>query len=302
MSGNAEEETHVGVLVDPEYAHKIEDASWRAEDAVVEIADEVGSGLAALLAHDPEVVLVAGNDAFVGRLLAEYEFGRDLKKHALRLHPTDVGGAATLAGELGASEFSPKLVRRFVKASRSGRLQRRRVSTLKVVVSSEASARIGFSFGAGLFYRLFEAFKRARTETSARVTGTLLGLARDTLLEGGRNLEPIKAKIACDGEPLAEEVGYLVCSSLSKTWLGLSMNRDAQGAAYRLGDRGRQLIKKVASSRALPSFVRSDEAVGFERMDIDWSSGFVLDGELIEPRGAHALRVQPGPTVECVEL
>ena len=302
MSGNADEKTRVGVLVDPDHAPKIEDASWRAEDAVVEVTDDVGKGLSTLLAREPEVLVVGGNDAFVGRLLATYEFGRDLKRHALRLHPADVGGAATLARELGAAELSPKLVRRFVKATRSGRLQRRCVSTLKAVVSSEASARLGFSFGAGLFYRLFEAFKRARTETSARVTGTLLGLAKDTLLEGGRNLEPVKAKISCDGEPLAEEVGYLVCSSLSKTWLGLSMNTGEQGAAYRIGDRGRQLIKKVASSRALPSFVRSDEAVGFERMDIDWSSGFVLDGELIEPRGAHALRVEPGPTVECVEL
>lgn len=302
MNAAAGQTTRVGVLVDPTRIHDIEDASWRQEDAVIEVADNLDGALGRLLERQPDVVLAAGDDAFVGRIVSAYEFGDRFKQRPLRIYPAAVGASSALARTLGADAFDPKLVRRLVKAARDSKLRRKQVSSLKVVVSSEPHARLGFSFGAGLFYRLFEAYKRAQTETSGRVAGTLLGLAKNTLLEGGRNLDPVSGKLTIDGEARRDTIGYLVASSLAETWLGLSMQTPNQHPGFRLGERGRELIKKVASSRALPRFVRSDEADGFERMDIDWSSGFVLDGELVEPGGAHALRIQAGPTVECVSL
>lgn len=302
MSTSTSEKTRVGVLVDPVHARSIDDASWRIEDAVVETSDDVETALERLLDHQPSVVVIGGDDAFIGRVLSTYEFGHDLKTNALRIHPASVAGSAQLAAGLGASELSPKLIRQCVKAVRSGRTKRRQVDTLKVVVSSEPGAMLGFSFGAGIFYRLFEAYKRARTETSAKVAGTLFGLAKQMILEGGRTFEPVTGKLSVDGEPVAEQVGYLVCSSLDKTWLGLSMDTGTDRAGLRLGRQGRELAKRIASSRALPGFVRSDTARDFERLDVDWSSGFVLDGELVEPGVSHALRVESGPAVECVTL
>jgi hypothetical protein len=302
MSGNTVQKTRVGVLVDPPFASELENASWRDEDAVVEVADHLPGALERLLEVQPEAVVAAGDDAFIGRIASQYEFGANLKTRPLRLYPAQTAGSSQLAGALGNKDFSPRLIRQLVKRAGDARLRRTQVRTLKVVVSSEPHARLGFSFGAGIFYRLFEAYKRAQTETSGRVASTLFGLARDTLLEGGRNLDPVQAKLSIDGQPYAEAIGYLVCSSLSKTWLGLSMDADGASAAYRVGERGRELIKRVASSRALPSFARADSATGFERLDVDWSSGFVLDGELVEPRGPHALRVEPGPSIDCVTL
>ncbi|MGM0555426.1 MAG: hypothetical protein ACQEVA_03510 [Myxococcota bacterium] len=302
MSARAVEKTRVGVLVDPPFAREMQDASWRPEDALIEVADNLEGALARLLEARPDVVVTAGDDAFVGRIVSRYEFSEGLKKRPLRLYPSHVDGASQLARAMGAKSFTPRLIRRLVKRVRNGDVHREQVGTLKAVVSSDPHARLGFSFGAGIFYRIFEAYKRAQTETSGRVAGTLLGLAKDTLLEGGRNLEPVQARLSVDGEPVGETIGYLVCSSLSRTWLGLGMDANGAAASYRVGDRGRELIKKVASSRALPGFVRSDTANPFERIDIDWSSGFVMDGELVEPGGAHALRVEPGPAIECVTL
>ena len=74
-------------------------------------------------------------------------------------------------------------------------------------------------------------------------------------------------------------------------------------ASYESGERGRELFKKVASSRALPGFVRVRFAqTSFDRIDVDWSGGFVLDGELFDPGKPYALRIQSGPPVDCVTL
>ncbi len=102
-------------------------------------------------------------------------------------------------------------------------------------------------------------------------------------------------------DPCAEQVGYVLASSLERSWLGLDMTRQKMGV--RLGDSGKELLGEVARSRALPRFVRPRGHVqAFERLHIDWSAGYVLDGELFEPARPYVVQVKQGPVAHFATL
>ena len=222
MSDGVDQNTRVGVLAAPVEAASLEDATWSADDAVVLAADDPEDALAELLEYSPEVIVAAGDDRFVGRLVRVYQRRNDLKTRPMRLYPCETSGSARLAAEVGAERLSPGLIRRLVKRARQGRLKRHKVGSLKVVVSSEPRARIGFNFGAGYIStgssRRISALRPRRSgRRSCRPYSASRG--RHPGSKGGVTSSPSPPSSQSTARR-SETIGYLMCSSLSRTWLG----------------------------------------------------------------------------------
>lgn len=258
--------------------------------------------LGRLLDQKVDVVAVVGDDRLVADVLSTHR--RHFRTHStpLRLFVVRAGQFTQVADALDAPPLEPKSFRRLKSALIAGELNRRLLPTLKVTSSADPSARLGFSFGAGLFYRLFEAYHRAGPSAVGAVTSTLGRVAREMLLESSGALEPVRARVAVDGRPRAEAIGYLLASSLKRSWLGLNL-REEHDVSLRLGDSGTDLIREVAKARALPRFLRPRAgAEAFERIQIDWTGGYVLDGELFEPSMPYVIQVKAGPVAHFVTL
>jgi hypothetical protein len=200
-----------------------------------------------------------------------------------------------VADQLDAPGPTPKSFRHLKSALLETGLQRRLLPTLKVSSSARNAADYGFSFGAGLFYGLFEAYRRARPVAGGSMAATLGRMAREQVLGGGATLAPVRARVSVDRRPEGESLGYLVASSVQRSWLGLSMH-DEHPVSFRMGESGTELAGKVAKSRALPRLLQSkQQARPFETIHLDWSAGYVLDGELYEPARPYVLQVAEGP-------
>ncbi|MFP4597005.1 MAG: hypothetical protein ACLFVJ_02060 [Persicimonas sp.] len=292
----------VGVVADPEVLADFDESVF-ADGIYSRQApgEDLEHTLERFLDDQCDVVAVLGGDALVGGLLGVYR--RRLRRHAtpLRLFVLEAGAQSVLGRALDAPELSPKAFRKLKSALLDGRLNRRLVPTIKVSSSARPAADYGFSFGAGLFYRLFEAYHRAGPSAVGAVAGTLGRLARDMLLEGA-TLRPTPARVSVDRRPAEESVGYLLASSLETSWLGLSLLSE-RGASYRMGASGRELLKEVAKSRALPRFLDTGaSAESFDTIHMDWSGGYVLDGELYEPAHPYVVQLTEGPLAHFVTL
>ena len=302
MADTSGHKTEVGILAHVSEANALGDATWPSDQVAVETCEEGVTGpLGRLLEREPDVVIVAGGDRLVGRVVEAYQRRHELRTHPLRIYAAESEGPSRLADQLGNSRLGSRLVRKLLAKTGRTELTPERIPSMKVTVSSRPAALYGFNLGAGVFYQLFEAYARASGTRTARVTGTIARLGRDTLLEAGANLEPISAKIAVDHRPEAERIGYLLASTLESSWLGLKMG-GIETLGLRMGESGAKLARQVASSNTLPDFVRGDAGRTIETIDIDWSSPFVLDGELVEPGRSHVLHVERGPMVHCVQL
>lgn len=292
----------VGVVADPDALANFDESVFADGIYSRQAPDEsLEQGLERFLDDECDVVAVIGGDALVGELLGVYR--RRLHRHAtpLRLFALQAGAQSVLGRALDAPELSPKAFRKLKSALLDGRLNRRLVPTLKVSSSARPAADYGFSFGAGLFYKLFEAYHRAGPSAMGAVAGTLGRIARDMFAEGA-SLQPTPARISVDRRPVGESVGYLLASSLETSWLGLSLLSE-RGSSYRTGASGRQLLKEVAKSRALPRFLDTGAgAKSFDTIHIDWSGGYVLDGELFEPAHPYVIQLAEGPLAHFVTL
>ncbi|QDG49748.1 hypothetical protein FIV42_03050 [Persicimonas caeni] len=260
------------------------------------------ASLGRLLDQEVDVVAVVGDDRLVADVLSTHR--RHFRTHPtpLRLFVMRAGQFTRVADALDAPALEPKTFRRLKSALLAGNLNRRLLPTLKVTSSAQPSAQLGFSFGAGLFYRLFEAYHRAGASTVGAVSSTLGRIAREMLLESTSALEPVKARVAVDGRPRADSIGFLLASSLKHSWLGLHLLEE-RDISFRMGNSSAELIREVAKARALPRFLRSDSgAEAFERIHIDWTGGYVLDGELYEPSMPYVVQVKEGPVAHFVTL
>jgi hypothetical protein len=109
-------------------------------------------------------------------------------------------------------------------------------------------------------------------------------------------LESHGSRVSVDYEPESEKLDYLLATALSSTWLGLPGRTDGSPVWFG-GASGRQFLTRLAGSAALPSFLGGGGAEPFERIHIDGSNGFVVDGELYDPGEPHVLEVSKGRPV-----
>lgn len=293
----------VGVLIDPDIVGEIDDSVFGGAHYLGRGNDETAAqALERMLESGIDLLALVGDDRFVGRIVTLYI--RQFRNHPnpLRIFVAVKGELTTVADALDAPEHSGKTFRRMMSALREGRLERRMLDTLKISSSARPSAEYGFSFGAGAFYRVFEAYHRAAPSRAGAVASTLMRLAGDAVSGGSAGLEPVRARFAVDGRPMGESLGYLLASSLETSWLGLSAAR-SNTPGLRLGESSAELVKQVARSRALPKLLRGRATHDtFDRIHLDWAGGYVLDGELYEPSSPYVVQVKKGPTVHFVTL
>ena len=303
MPGRRSSHPRVGVIAERSALGDFDQTVWADDTYFAPASDESSSEtLERLLDHEVDLVAVVGDDRLIAEVLSTHR--RHFRTHPtpLRLFVVRAGQFSEVADEIGAPALSPKTFRRLKSALIDGKLNRRLLPTLKITSSARASAQLGFSFGAGLFYRLFEAYHRAGPSAVGAVASTLGRLARELAFESSRALEPVRARVAVDTRPRAESIGYLLASSLASSWLGLNL-LDERKVSFRLGKSGADLVREVAKARALPRFLRSQSgAESFERIHIDWTGGYVLDGELFEPSKPYVLQVKQGPVAHFVTL
>lgn len=250
-----------------------------------------------LLDHGVETVVIAGDDRLVGEAVtARLRRLRQRSEPLCFVVADGVGPFSAVADELGVPALDAGFVERLADVAGRDAWSRRQLDTLKVSASDTPAARLGFAVGAGVFYTLLEARHRAGRSGVGRTLGQF---ARE-MLTGAATLEPTPARVTVDRKPAADQLGYLIASTLGRSWLGLPMRGQSDPVALRLGQAPGDLAAKVARSRALPGFLRGDDGDvrPFEVVHIDWSGGYVVDGELYSPKGAYLLQIEPGPPAD----
>ncbi len=241
---------------------------------------------------DVPTVVVAGDDWTVSRVTTlMYELNRESSRH-----PTIVllrrGDDDTVADAVG-TRGRDRRPRQLVRMLKRGAFDTARLPAIRVVDSAFPHALIGFNFGMGLMYEIFEA--RARASVGGRL-GTLEALGRTAMdsLRGER--DPVDATVAIGWERRADRFGQLLASGLRQTWFDIRMNK--RGPSVLLGDRPAQLLEGRSRLGRLAQIARGDAAEKFSRIHIDSDSGYVLDGELFDPGLSRSILVEPGPSVQ----
>lgn len=302
----------VAVIVDPEGSpaaarHDWQGAEVAAFDAGGTAGDDargVAEAVGAALEAKPSALVVDGDDRLVSAVVTAMRRrapGERPAGDAPALLPLATGDYQTVAGLLGGPRTTVGLPGKLLRALRKGYWTRARLPTVRVLASCEPAPLWGFSFGAGILFTLFEAHHRSGGRGLSGLGGTVSRLAREFATSGGERLQARSGRMTVDWEPWGESIGYVVASGLTKTWLGLQPG-DGEEARW-LGDpAGGDFLRKVAGSRAVPRFLRGAQGEAFERIHIDWSGGFVLDGELYDPGVPYVLEVTDGGSVECLSL
>jgi hypothetical protein len=310
----ASHDPRIGVIVDRRTLSDFDETVWSDGIYVPAAPDEPKvATIGRMLDQKVDVIAVAGGDRLIADVLSVHR--RHFRHHPtqLRLFAFDTGQLNEVASHLDAPPLAAKSFRRLERAVIDAALNRRLLPTLKVTSSAKPAARVGFSFGAGLFYRLFEAYHRGGwsatgtkgsgvTSRVSSLVSSVGQLGKDMLVDAGRSFEPIRARVAIDGRPRSEEIGYLLASSLDTSWLGLSLLEERE-LSFRMGQSGGDLARQVAKARALPRFMQKARvAEAFDRIHVDFSGGYVLDGELFEPSKPYVVQVEAGPVAHFVTL
>lgn len=243
-------------------------------------------------AEGAEVLAVVGDDWTLGRVMTHFgEVRPDIATPpAILVVPR--GDAAPAGDGIAKRRGSlPKLRRRLA----AGDAETALVPTLRVVDSAERHALLGFNIGLGLPFDFFEA--RARTGRTGAVGNidALVRLGRTTarqdLAEGDVWVDWIKR---------GERFRLLLASAVGRTWFGVDMSTEPEGPGLRLG----KSIVEVAEARSRVGRVLSrftgHRAEPFDRIHIDTNVGYVLDGELFDPRSPRTIAIEAGPRVRFV--
>lgn len=257
--------------------------------------------LGRFLDAEAALILVLGSDALVGEVITLYRRYFSAHRTPLRLAVMAAGAVHGVADTLGAGAPTPRGLKQLTAALEQGALQRRRLPTLKITSSARPASQYGFTWGAGLFYDIFEGLYRGGARRSGGIlaaTSLLSGVARRVVTDGSAAFKPVQARVSVDGQAHAEQFGFWVAGSLELGWFGLRLG--AERACFRSGDSPGELLAQISKSQAVPGFLRamraggSEDCTPFERIQMDASTGYVLDGELFDPDRAYTLQIKPG--------
>lgn len=292
----------VGLLVEPGQFSGAEVDAWTTDAAVRPETERVDrAALDELAERKVDVVALVGGDAFIGEVLSVYQ--RHFRRRAtpLRFYVMRAGSPTSVADALGAPTPSKASIKRLEAEAREGKLERHVLPTLRVTSSVRPAADLGFSFGAGLWFELFEAYERAAGGGLGGLASVLRRLGSKSSLQDASAPSP-DARVSIDRSQRLQAPAYLLASTLKTSWLGLKMSDD-RPQSLRMGESGRELIGQVARNRAVPRMFRSEaDAQPFETLHIDWSQGYVLDGELYEPARPYVVQLAEGPPAPFVTL
>ncbi|MFB6262135.1 MAG: hypothetical protein ABEL76_00730 [Bradymonadaceae bacterium] len=274
-------------------------APWRdTELETRRLDDESPEDLRGLFSRY-ETVVVDAADPTVSRVATAFGRMNQAGGTVPTLCPLDGPGMRTVASWLGATEVSEEVVGRLCGSSDLRAIGRgEQLPTLRVTPSVEEAPLYGCTFGGGLLYTAFEAYRRG---TGAGFSGLrsavteVAGELAESSAGGGES-----GRMTVDYEPEAEQIGFALASSLPRTWLGLSLG-DRGKPTYMAGREGGESLRKLLRAGALPSSVHA-EGRSFGCLHLDWSGGYVLDGRLRRPDRAYVLEVAAGPSLDAVAI
>jgi hypothetical protein len=268
-------------------------------DALARTAREI----AAAAGESATVVLVGGDGSFMRGLSALGQAYGDRALPRIALAPAGTVGNAALNLRLADAAR--------VVAAVCGRTARTASSPTLRAIEEDGTARVGFTFGAGLVAQFFTVYYRARRPgiltaagIAARVfAGSFVGspIAREVLALAACRLE-------VDGEPRPATGWSLVVASVVRN-LGLHFH-----VTYRGGERpdrfhavasalparmlGPQMTRVIAG-RPLRGEPRVDDLV--QSLTVEFEAGpgpYVLDGDVLRSRW---VRVEPGPVLRLLK-
>lgn len=244
-----------------------------------------------------ELVVVDGDDRLVHRALTA---GRQLSpalRRGLRWAPLRGGEFDRIARDLGAPR--PSAAERAVEAwldRRSPPVVER--PAIRVEASSIDHSLVGLTVGGGACYTFLEA--RHRGGGLGDLGRTLGEFARGLTSSGRNGPGEDSLRFSVDYRPRAEALGYLLASGLRTSWFGIELG-DADGARMLAGEQTGELVSRLARDRALPSLTRGS-GERFDRIHLDWSGDFAVDGELYSPASPYALEIAQDHSVPFADL
>jgi len=270
---------------------------WSSMHVPVETVEQLEKGRASRTVEDlGETIVIDGDDRVVSRALTAYRRTYAGRERPVQLVPLRTGSVHRVADAVGGPRPSERLARQLAEAGAPDHWHSHDEPTLRVTTSARPAPLWGFSLGAGIVYRLFETVLRTEGEGLSGLGSMASRLARRFGEEANRDVAARGDRVSVDYEPLGDSVGYVVATALSSTWLGLSRGGTA-GPVWWRGDSGREFVRNVASSAAIPGFLGGGSAETFGRLHIDGPGGFVLDGALFDPGEPHVLEVASGRDV-----
>jgi hypothetical protein len=288
----------VAVIIDPytggaEAGHDWADAGFSTFDA----GGSTTEAVRAALETQPEVIVTDGDDRLVGRVITEIRrVGVDGEPAIL---PVGNRPYRTVGRRVGRSVPGRGIAGAVADELQGGDAEVLELPTLRVTSSTEPAPRWGFNLGAGILFPLFEAHHRAGGEGWSGLSGAVGQLAQRVATAGSEAFEPRRGRIVVDGQPWGDSLGYLLVSSLDRSWLGLEMS-DQDRPTWVAGKAGGEFVRRLAKSRALPGFLSNADGRPFDGIQIDWSEGCVLDGDLVDPGRAHVLDIRPGEAAKLL--
>lgn len=237
---------------------------------------------------ESEVVVVAGDDFTIARVATHlYELRRD-HAHVPAILPLSRGDVGTVAAAVGAEKL--RVNRGLIRALRRGRMKIERVPSLRIIDAASPHARLGFNLGMGALFDVFE--HRARSGRGGR-RATVEAIARTFVADRG---DVVEAPVWIDWQERGEHFRQLLASSLYRSWFGVRMMKGG-GPGVRLGRTALELVEARSRLSRVTELATQHRAEPFERIHIDTTSGYVLDGELVDPGCARTLVVERGPNV-----
>lgn len=274
----------------------VADARWAEVGAQLHplcasLDSDVSAAVDEACAEHPDVVVVVGDDGTVTRVATHlYEQRRDEATVPLLL-VVPQGAVTAVAEGVGAPSSAARL-RRHLEA---GKLGVRTRPSLRVVDTSHPATRLAFNVGMGLPFDFLAA--RARSERGGRLAlvEAFARTARNDVAEG----ELVEADVFADWKPYAEHLRYLLVSAGAHGWFGVEMGR---GPSFRLGRSALELFESRSRVGRLMQRATGRGAESFERIHIDTNSGYVLDGELFDPRIPRTIAVSAGPSLRFATI
>jgi hypothetical protein len=263
-------------------------------DVFVEGQGTLAPAVSRMLDDGVEVAVVLGDDSTLSRMAtALHEELRD-DARTLELLPLDVGSVSTVAAALDAPSVGRRGRRHVLRALKQMDVRRARVPSLRIVDSAMSGARLGFAFGMGALFDYFEALARSE-RNGLETVSSLARLARDTLRDNKAAV--VEAEVYVDWDAAADRFAYLLATPLEQTWFDVYMGRDA---TVRIGRRALALLGSRSRVGRLVESARGRGTQAFRRIHIDTNSGYVVDGELLDPQRPRTIALSDGPRVHCL--
>ena len=273
--------------------------------------DELTELFASLPVNRGQTVCFYGGDGSIARGMSAMinSLGEDAPLPTIL--PVRAGTINVLSGNLGLSE-DPELT--LARLHEPGRLQRRALPSLKIVVEGERPV-YGFMFAWGVGYRVLESYYARAPQPS--VGDAALVMAQTF----GQSLHPRATELplfACHdlqlsvdaGAPASLPLHSLIVGTLEQTTMGFRPLPADPVAPQRFHYSGNGMHPAQVFRHAFPLlFARGDQrelagshalvaGANISQLSFELSGGYTLDGEMIAIEGPRTCTISAGPRIE----